>query len=349
MAKLTEQVAIVVGAQVGLGTILASVQTATIVANIDDGVALAANEALGVLYRADSLTLDFARIEDDPEVFSGTFSKVPGGFLRSSAEAFSFDVTVKGGGKTVDGTPTAGDYNLPGAIETLFAGFGLNRGTPTTADTPYVLGAQSYLTFKVWRGAQSWTLQDCIVSNIDFKLTPSETVVATITVLPGAITFDDTDTFPTSIDYGFQTTLAAPVLKAAGAIIGPTTRGFLEGTLSLALEADEFPDSNATDGVVSESAGRTIGWDGDFYVDSTDADQDWVDMIATSSFPDMSFTLGVHVVGPAQQANALGFLLNNVDFTSVKYKKAAGRIVYTLAGYATNAGAGNDEFVLTSK
>jgi hypothetical protein len=349
VAKLTEQVAIVLGVQVGLGTILASVQTATIVANTDDGAVLSANEALGILFRSDSLTLDFARLEDDPETFPGTFSKVPGSFLRSQVEAFSFDVTVKGGGKTVDGTPSAGDYNLPEAIEAVLKGFGLNRGTPTTADTPYNLGDSSYLTFKVWRGAQSWTIQDCIVSQIEYKLTPSETVVATITVQPGAITFDDTDTFPTSIDYGFQTTLAAPVLKAAGAAISPTTRGFLEGTLTLALAADEFPDSNAADGLVPESSARLITWDGDFYVDSTDPDQDWVDLIATSSFPDLSFTLGVHVVGPAQQANALGFLMNNVDFTAVKYKRTAGRIVYTLAGYATNAGAGNDEFVLTSK
>lgn len=349
MAKLTEQIAIVLGAQVALGTVNADVQAATIVANTDDGAALSAGEALGLLYQVDSLTLDFARLESDPEVFTGTLSKTPGDFLRSSVDSFQFDIPVKGGGKTVDGTPSAGDYNLPEAIETLLSGIGLVRGTPTTADTPYVIDDLVYLTFKVWRGDQSWTLVDCIVESIEYNLTPGEVVTATVSVRVGSIIFDSTDTFPVSIDYGFQESLPSPVLKLAGAAIGAVTRGFLDGTLAITLDAEEFPDSNAAEGIVNEQSGRTVTWSGNFYVDSTDPDQDWANLIANPPTQDLSFLLGVHVVGPAQQVNALSFLMNAVDFTVVGFTRQANRIVYQLEGYATAAGAGNDEFVLTSK
>ena len=337
----------VVGVQSGLGTVNAAVAAATIVANIDDGVALAANEALGLMFRSESLTLDFDRIEDDPQAFSGTFSLNPGSFLRSSVASFKFDITIKGGGLALDGTPTAGDYNLQAAIEAVLAGFGLKRGTPTTGETPYTLAAPDYLSFKVWRGDTSFTLQDCLVTSMTYKNTPGQITVATVTVSAGGITFSAADTFPTSISYGLQESLQAPVLKAAGAQIGSVVRGFLAGTLTLELTSSEVPDSNSTDGVIDEIDGRTIQWEGDFYVDDSDSDQDWTNLIRTSTFQDLSWTLGVHVV--SGQANALLFAMQNVDFTAVKFKVVAGKVVYNLTGYATTPGAGNDEFVLTSK
>lgn len=349
MAKIVDQIAIVIGAQSGLGSINTVVRDSTIIANTDDGVVLSANEALGLLIRDETLTLDFERIEDDPQNFTGSFSKLPGSFLRSSVSDFSFDITVKGGGKTVDGTPSAGDYNLPEAIETLLSGFGLVRGTPTTADTPYVIDDPVYLTLKVWRGDTSFTMQDCLVTELSYSNEPGNITIVTATVSAGGITFDNADTFPVSIDYGLQESLPAPVLKGAAASIGAVTRGFLAGTLTLTLDSEEVPDSNSTDGVIDEVTGRTIQWEGDFYVDSTDSDQDWVNLIRTGTFEDLQWTLGVHVVGPAQQVNALQFYMQNVDFTAVKVVEQAGKVVYNLTGYATSPGAGNDEFTLTSK
>ena len=75
MAKLKEGIAIVVGKQTAEGTILASVRDATIVANIDDGSALSAGEALGISIRDESLALDFDRIEDLSPDQSGTFTR----------------------------------------------------------------------------------------------------------------------------------------------------------------------------------------------------------------------------------------------------------------------------------
>lgn len=348
MAKVTDQIAIVVGAQVAEGTVNADVQAATIVANDDDGAGLSANEALGILIRDESLALDFERIEEPGEDFTGTFSKSVGSFLRSSVSEFSFDVTVKGGGLALDGTPSAGDYNLPDAFVALFSSFGLTQGTPGTGDTPYAFsGTAPFLTFKVWRGAISYTLQDCKVSKVEYKFTPGEVAVATFTVACGSIILDSSDTFPTSVDYGVQEDTVAPVLKAAAASIGAVTRGYLEGTLTLEPAIDEFPDSNAPEGIVNEQTGRTVSWAGNFYVDSSDTDQDYQNLIRTGSFEDFQFTLGVHVVTGV--ANALQFTMRNMNFTKVGVVEQAGRIVYALEGYATADGAGNDEFLLSSK
>ena len=349
MAKVTDQIAIVLGIQSGEGTVNTDVQAATIVANTDDGSPLSANEALGVLIRKESLKLDFERVEEPGEDFSGTYSKAVGSFLRSSVAEFSFDLTVKGGGLALDGTPSAGDYNLPEAVEALFSSFGLVRGTPTTGDTPYAFDSTTsdFLTFKVWRGAISYTFQDCKVSSMEYKFTPGEVAVVTVTVACGAVSLDSSDTFPTSIDYGVQEDTTAPVLKGAAASIGSVTRGFLEGTLTLEPAIDEFPDSNATEGVSQEQTARTISWSGNFYVDSTDLDQDYQNLIRTGSFEDFQFTLGVHVVTGV--ANALQFTMRNVNFTKVGVVEQAGRIVYALEGYATHDGAGDDEFLLSSK
>jgi hypothetical protein len=345
VSKLSEKIALVLGAQVAEGTILTSVRDATIIANIDDGSALSAGEALGLLIDQASLKAAFARIEELGEDFPGTLSKSTGDFIRSEMKTFTFDVVTRGGGKALDGTPSAGDYNLPAAIEMLLSGFGIVRGTEGTGSTTYPFDEPVPLTFKLWRGNTSFTVQDCFISKLEYNLGPQGVVKYTVTVATGEITRDSSDTFPTSIDYGLQKTTKAPVLDAAGAQIGSTVRGFLDGKLTLDNAYTRFPDSNLVGGS-NERTGRTVSWAGSFYVDSTDVDQDFANMIRTSTFQDLSFTLGTHVVTGV--ANALSFAMRNVNFTDVEIDQRGKRVIYKIAGYATTDGAGDDEFLLTS-
>ena len=166
MAKLREDIAIVLGVQVDEDTILAAVRDATEVGIVQAGAA-----ALGLLIRDESLTMDVERIEELGQEFPATFSRTEGSKLRLEAAAFSFDVTVKGSGQTT-GTPTAGDFDLPPGIKELLQGAGLVEGTPTATNTPYPIGVPAFLTIKVWRDDQSFTWKSCRVTSIAWAFTP---------------------------------------------------------------------------------------------------------------------------------------------------------------------------------
>ena len=352
MAKLTEGIGIGIGKQTAEGTILATVRDATIIANDDDGAALSAGEAIGVLVRDDSLSFDVGRVEEEEPDVVGSFTRAPGTFLRSEIASFSFDVTVKGSGRTNGNPVAAGDFNLPTSIELLLEGAGLIRGTPTTSLTPYTFGTAAFLTMKVWRRDASFTMQDCRVASIAWKLTPGGIVVATVTIAPGAITFKEPDVFPTSINYGLVRTNSAPALKDAQAKIDTVTRGFLDGTFTIDNETEDVPDSNAVDGVVKRLDGRNVLWAGPFYVDSTDEDQDWANIIRTSGFSpsgDLQFRLGVAEPAVDKVNNSLLFDVENMVITAQKLNEAGNKVIWDLDGYATGTATGDNELTITSK
>lgn len=341
MAKLTEQYAIILGVQSAEGTVNATVRDATAIGTANSG-----STGLGLVIVDESMKLEFGRSENDGTPYTGTFSKAFGEFLATET-SFEFDFRWKGGG---DPTPTiAGEFDLHPAIAELLKGHGLFKGTATGDLTPYVIGTPSFLTFKVWRGARSWTLMDCRVESISTKFVPKDSAVATATITVGSVVNGSvSDTFPVTIAYGTQTTLTPPVLRNAGCAVGAVTRGYIDGTLESKLELDEYPDCNATLGSVFEQVGREFSWKGKFYVDSTDVTQDY-DILTSTSQPteDINFTLGVNSAGTTP-AEAVQFIMRNVQWKKQAFAQEAGRIVWDLEGYATHDGAGNDEFLINA-
>jgi hypothetical protein len=345
LAKIIDQIAVVLGTQVAEGTINATVRDSTQVGTTEGGAT-----ALGVLMRKETLTLDIDRIEELGEDITGSFTKNRGFRLRTEASAFSWDYTLKGSGQTLT-TPVAGEYNLTTVHEALLRGAGILRGTPTASQTPYALGTPDFLTIKVWRGNQSWVFQDCKVDELAIALTPGEVVVVTPTIVPGALTHRPSDTFPTVISYGLNETTTPPPLQSAGAQIGATVRGFLEGSLTIANEYEDFPDSNLPRGRSFEQTARTITWEGNFYVDSTNLNQDFLNLDLTAApTEELLFQLGVNTTTPGAIANAIEFTMFNVNFTQQSVVQQARRIVYGLTGYATAVGTtANSEFSFRSR
>lgn len=346
MAKLNDQIVVALGTQAGgEGAINATVRDATQIGTTEGGVV-----ALGAYIRTESLKLDLDRIEEPGQDVIGSFTKNRGFRLRSEASALSWDYTLKGSGQTLT-TPVAGEYNLTAMHEALLRGLGVLRGTPTASQTPYALGAPDFLTIKVWRGAQSWVFQDCKVAELALKLEPGNVVVASPTIVPGAVIHRPADTFPTVISFGLNETTPPPVLQSAAAQIGATVRGFLEGTLTIANDYEDFSDSNLPRGKSFEQVGRTVTWEGNFYVDSTNLNQDFLNLDLTAApTEELIFQLGINTVTPGQVANALQFTMFNVNFTRQRVIEQARRIVYGLEGYASaNAGAVNSEFSFLSR
>lgn len=344
MAKIRDDgVLIVVGTQVAEGTINTDVRDATAVGTTEGG-----GTALGLFVRRETLTLDLARLEEEVQDVIGTRTPQAADLIEVQASAFSFDVLAKGAGTTDH--DQADEYDLPDAVEVLLQGAGLLKGAATTTLTPYALGEPVFLTIKVWRDDQSFTFQDCRVSSIAWAVTPKGVVPATVTIQPGIITYNNADTFPTVVDFGLQESTPSPILKGAGAAIGAVTRGFLSGTLTLENTFTPFADGNLPRGEAYEFVRRRVLWAGQFYVDSTDIDQDWTNLsLAADPTDDLVFVLGVANPGASGLANALRFTLRNVNWTAVNHAaEDSKRIVFDLAGYGTSDGAGDDEFLLES-
>lgn len=350
MAKINEDVAIVVGTQTDRDSVNSSVSGATAgVANDTE------TDPQSVLFDEDSLSLSFDRTESTEPVVSGSFTK-RAGYLQRIQPAFSFTTNAMGGARTA--TPTdADDWNLSTAQTILYAGAGLSSVTAGDPDTTYGLGNLTYLTFKVWRGDQSWAFPGCFLDPT-WNFTPGEKATITWTVLCDDITFNANDTFPTSLVYdgspdpeGGQQTAAPPVLKGANASLVGLTRGFQNGTLSLSNESSSFPDSNAANGVVFEQTGREIRFSGDWYADSTQVDATGDPDATTADFynlesdvtssTSLEFILGA-ASGAASRPTALSFAIPHYRFTANSRVDSAGKVVWNLDGYATATSANTE-------
>ena len=349
MAKINEDVAIGVGTQTDRDTVNSSVAGATAgVANDTE------TDPQSVLFDEDSLSLSFDRTESTEPVVAGSFTK-RAGYLQRIQPAFSFTTNAMGGARTA--TPTdADDWNLSTAQTILYAGAGLSSVTEGDPDTTYGLGNLTYLTFKVWRGDQSWAFPGCFLDPT-WNFTPGEKATITWTVLCDDITFNANDPFPASLVYdgsgelGGQQTAAPPVLKGANASLVDLTRGFQNGTLSLSNESSSFPDSNATNGVVFEQTGREIRFSGDWYADDDQVDATGDPDATTADFynlesdvtssTSLEFILGA-ASGAASRPTALSFAIPHYRFTANSRVDSAGKVVWNLDGYATATSANTE-------
>lgn len=356
MAKVNEDVAIVVGKQTDRDTVNTTVQNATAGVATDSLTA-----AQSVLFDEDSLSLSFDRTESTEPVISGSFTK-RAGYLQRIQPAFSFTTNAMGGARAAFPT-ISGQWDLSTAQELLYLGAGLS-GTSADPTTTYALGDLTYLTLKVWRGDQSWVFPGCFLDPT-WTFTPGEKATIAWTVLCDDITFDANDTFPTSLVYdgslpaGGTQTAAPPVLKGAGSEIAGLTRGFQSGTLSLSNQSDSYPDSNAANGVVFEQTGREIRFSGDWYADSTQTDDSGNPDATTADFYNLesdvtssttlTFDLGTAVGdGGSGLPVALGFSIPHYRYTAQSRVDSAGKVVWSLNGYATATSA-NAEMTITAK
>lgn len=350
MPKIREAVAIAIGVQQGFGQVNDFVRDATELGFAEDiGPPVV---ALGLFINDESLSLDFDRIEQEEPDYTGTFSKSPGTFQRVDVP-LSFATNMQGGGTT---TPAGtGDYDLHPAMEAQLSGLGLGTKVSGSAATVYGFPLKSYLTIKIWRGkadgtnqAEYWLLKDCTIESLAVALVPGEKSLGTWTYGVGSVEDHGLETFPSVIDYGTQSSMDPPILRGATAQIGSVLRGFLDGTLTIANDVSEYGDSNADTGIVDEADGRNVTWSGNFYVDDSDPDQDYTNLIQQGSpTEDLFFALGDTIGATLGYAQRLEFTMRNVNFTQVSYTRDAGRVVWNLAGYATHEGTpGDNEFIL---
>ena len=289
---------------------------------------------------------------------------MPSSFTKTGGDPTTIDVPLafdfpwKGGG---DPSPEiAGEWNLSEPVGELLKGAGIIEQTQSIGSTTYIPGPiTTPLTIKVWRSSSDagppddalfWVFQDCKVQ-LEWTFTPGESTSCTATIQVGAQVAGavaQPGDFP-SADFGTQLTLANTILRGAQAQIGSVGRGFLDGTITLDAGFEDAPDSNSLKGTISEQADRTFTWSGGFYVDDSDPDQDYANLITEGPSSDhLLFNTGDTPGDASNPAAATSFLLHNLNYTSVSYRREAGRVIWDLEAYATAlAGAPDSEVVIS--
>ena len=349
MAKIDDKIAIGIGPQAALGDINTDVRDATqLIVTVADGTT--PNAATGILLRErEDLSQSVARIQTDLGTVTGSRTRATGGFIRNEA-SISFDIDWKGNGGTTIG-PNVGDYDALEYLIQLLEGHRLLQGTGTTSETPYAFGApavaNTYKTLKIWRGTDALVIQDCLF-NLSWAITAGEKAVLTVDVLPGLVTPQTGQTFPTPVDFGTQ--IGAPPIAGDGTLGGEATlagqtRGFKTATISSTYPVIDEQDINIPGGRINElGSPRDIQVSIDWFAES--GQDDFANILTADAGVPLSFQIGAAAPGGTSFINAWrhtfplfrGEDIAKVDAESVK-------VVRTITGYASHT-TGDAEMLL---
>lgn len=282
MAKFAFDVAALFRTQVDDSTYNASLQT--IVDTPPGSLALADGLVLGDPESGigeSGLSLTIGRSKRDKAFLSGSFTRSLSDFLKAEVPSFEFAFPFCGNRYSPGGAPTDVNAQHDPGIDALLEGAGLvGAAWGSGVGWRYVFGSAQPISALVYYSGNVIRLQSCRCS-LAIEYTPGSVAVCTATIEVGSVLAPGTGSIPT-LDYGVQGSVSAPVVKAVGHN-WQDTRGFEELTLSIAPAFEEFPDSNATDGVIREASDRETKITGRLFSDDADKDYDLTQILATTA------------------------------------------------------------------
>ena len=313
MANLILQEALLVGSQVGertadLNTDVQSsvkVYTTDIEAGTPDYTL-----AQGVKFQDESLTGDAVRrISLEGEFVQGSpTADLMHKVNLEGPETFSFTTRLHGSGHPLPAGD--GDLDLPPALRLLFEGLGITKTSGDIGQSLYNGGAPTYLTFSRMTGDATTLIRyiygSCLVQSVSIVFPPNEPALATWTVMVGHLSGqivggvfppfpDGSPPADTIAGYASMDTLPAAPFIGAAARIGATTRKPGELTLTITQEIEPVGNGNQTKNgtdLFPTNRNRVVELAGDYFVESTDATQEFDDMDLDLSVDDFTFTYG---------------------------------------------------------
>lgn len=280
---------------------------------------------------------------------AGSFTESADAFLRVLTEGLTITFALQGNGVT--STPAAGQAKPFLGLDAIYESLGLtgaNGTAPVYAYTPQTSQSVTYATAKVWIGDLSFVFQDCVVESASFVSEPGGNVLVTANIRVGSLAVQaDGVTFPT-IDYGTQTTLAAPVVEGVTFAAFGQTRAFEALTVTITNTIEEFGDSSVgTTGKRLAQTRRVITVDGTLYINASDSDAAYQNLIATAApTTDISFQIGT-VAGATDTLNAFKFEVNNVQGKGIKYNRIGQVLVVEISGAKATGLTAGSELTLT--
>ena len=348
MAEINFAMGLMVGSQNANGDINSVVSGAT---SIEDLAAGGGDPAAGgVLGDTESgvgesgIEIEWAREQRERPVVSGSLTAQQGEFLREAVDGFEIGWVLKGAGT---GTVAAdADHKLPNGRDALLEGMGLlGAAWASGVGWRYAPGSAKALTVALFVGPLKWVFQDCTASG-SIEFTPAGLAIVKSRIAIGSVaSFAELANFPTTVNYGNQASLSAPVVKGVAHTWG-TLRGFTGMTLDFDNEIEEIEDSNAATGKRSRPTGRTITADAIIWADDADKDFERANLVASAAPTTLlNFTVGTPATAPA---NAFEVRLTNPQALSLKPARLQDKLGWELTLQAVDDAA-NGEFELIFK
>ena len=342
-------VAVAVGVQTAFGTPHTSVPGLTTPLTLADGCVLGDAESGDA---ESGITIpNIVGIYRDVAKVAGSYTESADAFQKADVTGFSIAWVMQGNGAT--STPTPGEADLsviiPG-LEAILESAGLEGaagGAGGEQDYTTRSGANIYTTWKIWHGDLAFVFSDCLVESLTFEFIPGGFCIATANILVG--TFDTTTavdgfTFPV-IDYEEMASLAGPIVEGV-AFNWHETHGFENLTVTITNTIEKAGDSNvATTGERQAQTRRVISVNGTLYVETTDSDDHFQNLIATAAQTvDLSFQVGTVSDDPY---NAFKIEVFNLQAKDIKYNRIGTALVVELNDSKATSTTASTEFQLT--
>ncbi len=344
MADVDFAVGFAVGLQTDIDTVNASIAALSGTVDETEGAVLGDRESGDF---ESGITLpNFVRENRGVADVAGSFTKQPSSFLRVGTEGLEISWQVKGNGNTMT-TPVVGEAKPDAGIDALheMAGLvGANGSAPVYEYKPRVVatsgGITKYGTIKIWVADLEWVLEACTLSSLKFTVQPGGIVLATAAIQVGAVNaFSDGITFPT-FDYGNQATLQSNTVENVTTGWGPT-RGWETLEMEVANTLGTEQDSSKEGGVRTVQSSRRLRATGRIYVDSSDSDFEYQELIKTAApTADLAFQLGTPAGAGPDIANAILFQVSNLEVLDYKAQPVGTVFVVEFESEGTHTGAG---------
>ena len=346
MAKFIHQACVAFATQTLEGTYNSTLDGLTSTVTAANGLILGDRES-GV--KESGLDISFARSFRDKAPETSALTATLSDFLRADVPTFTFAFPFCGNRDAAASPPVAADATPIAGIDALLNGAGMT-GADSGSDTwKYVFSDSTKpISALVYVSGMRLELLDCRV-NLELSFEPGSVPIAEATIAVGSVKEQTVTAFPTTLTFGSQSSVSAPVVENL-ANQWQDTRGFSEGTLAIDNTIADVPDCNQTDGgIVKEKTARSVTFEGTLFADDADASAwgyEYSQLIeaAEGNLDELSFTVppamtatdpakGVQVKLPKPELQAQ---------TPVALGTKAGNTVTLVARGAAGAG-GNDE------
>lgn len=239
----------------------------------DDGLVLGDPEA-GI--GESGISFGFGRRHRDKAVLAGGDTRPLSDWLAAEVRTFSFTFPFCGNrATTTAGTPVDGDFQPLRGVEAILNGAGLlGAAWGTGVGWSFKFGTVWPFSSLLWFGENRLELLDCRCNTLAITYTPGALAIATADIVVGSIKDPAAKgfspvTFPTTVDYGPQAEVSAPVVEQIGHA-WQETRGFSELTINISRDIGDVLDSNAIDGIIKAPSGKTVTIEAVLYSDTVD-------------------------------------------------------------------------------
>ncbi len=346
MAKFIHEACVAFAKQTAEGSYNATLDGLTSHVPVSNGLILGDRES-GV--KESGLDISFARAFRDKAPETSALTSTLSDFLRADVPTFTFAFPFCGNRDDASSPPVAADATPIMGIDALLNGAGMT-GADSGSDTwKYVFSDSTKpISALVYVSGMRLELLDCRV-NLEISFEPGSVPIAEATIAVGSVKEQTVTAFPTTLTFGSQSSVSAPVVENL-ANQWQDTRGFSEGTLVIDNTIAEIPDCNQTDGgTVKEKTARSVSFEATLFSDDAGASAwgyEYSQLVeaAEGNLDELSFTVPPAMTG-GDPARGVQVKLPKPELqaqTPVALGTKAGNTVTLVARGAAGAG-GNDE------